>query len=52
MKPEDNLNTTPLGLKLHVCSIVLEELAKVGGENLENRVILAIIQPYLKVTLL
>ncbi|XP_045605759.2 ribosomal RNA processing protein 1 homolog B [Procambarus clarkii] len=47
--PEDNVNATPLGLKLHLCDIILEELAKVGGENLEHRVIVAILKPYFKV---
>ncbi|KAK4299080.1 hypothetical protein Pmani_028631 [Petrolisthes manimaculis] len=49
IRPRDDSNVTPLGLKLHICTIVLEELAKIGGENLENRVIMAITQPYFKV---
>ncbi|KAK3878917.1 hypothetical protein Pcinc_016460 [Petrolisthes cinctipes] len=49
IRPRDDSNITPLGLKLHICTIVLEELAKIGGESLENRVIMAIIQPYFKV---
>ncbi|XP_069947489.1 ribosomal RNA processing protein 1 homolog B isoform X1 [Cherax quadricarinatus] len=47
--PEDDVNATPLGLKFHVCDIILEELAKIGGEALDNRVIIAILKPYFKV---
>lgn len=47
--PTDNVNNTPLGLKTHVCEIILEELAKVGGESLQHSVIMAVIQPYFKV---
>ncbi|XP_045134141.1 ribosomal RNA processing protein 1 homolog B-like [Portunus trituberculatus] len=47
--PDDNVNNTPLGLKTHVCEVILEELAKVGGENLQHSVVVAVIQPYFKV---
>ncbi|XP_071545674.1 uncharacterized protein Nnp-1 isoform X2 [Panulirus ornatus] len=47
--PEDDVNVTPLELKLHICDIILEELAKIGGENLKHQVVMAIIQPYFKV---
>ncbi|CAL4093540.1 unnamed protein product [Meganyctiphanes norvegica] len=47
--PDDNLNRQPMGLKLHVCDIILEELAKIGGEALDNDVIVALLQPFLKV---
>lgn len=47
--PDDDVNKTSLGLKTHVCEIILEELAKIGGENLQHRVIMAVIQPYFKV---
>merc|ERR1739838_181874 len=47
--PDDNLNRQPMGLKLHVCDIFLEELAKIGGEKLENDVIIALLQPFFKV---
>ncbi|XP_063861381.1 ribosomal RNA processing protein 1 homolog B-like isoform X2 [Scylla paramamosain] len=47
--PDDNVNNTPLGLKTHVCEVILEELAKVGGENLQHSVVMAVIQPYFKV---
>merc|ERR1711939_532567 len=38
-----------MGLKLHVCDIFLEELAKIGGEALESDVIIALLQPFMKV---
>ncbi|KAG0723602.1 Ribosomal RNA processing protein 1 B [Chionoecetes opilio] len=47
--PDDHLNTTALGLKTHVCEIILEELAKVGGESLKDSVVVTVIQPYFKV---
>lgn len=48
--PGDDVNNTPLGLKMHICEIILEELAKVGGKRLKHRVILAVLKPYFKVT--
>lgn len=47
--PDDDVNKIPLGLKTHVCEVILEELAKIGGENLKHPVLMAVIQPYFKV---
>merc|ERR1719334_545639 len=38
---------TTLGFQLHFTDVFLEELAKVGGESLEERVLELFIQPYL-----
>ncbi|XP_068207761.1 ribosomal RNA processing protein 1 homolog A-like [Palaemon carinicauda] len=49
IRADDHTNVTPLGIKLHLCGIIMEELAKIGGEELDNKVILAVIKPFLKV---
>lgn len=49
IRADDHTNSTPLGIKLHLSSIIMEELAKIGGEELDNKVILAVIKPFLKV---
>ncbi|XP_076061013.1 uncharacterized protein LOC143036912 isoform X2 [Oratosquilla oratoria] len=47
--PTDNINSLPMGLKIHFCDVFLEELAKIGGEELDSKVILALLQPFIKV---
>ncbi|RXG59212.1 Ribosomal RNA processing protein 1-like protein [Armadillidium vulgare] len=47
--PTDDKNVKPLELKMHVSDVILEELAKVGKEKLPDRVLIAVIRPFLKV---
>ncbi|KAK7083725.1 Ribosomal RNA processing protein 1 B [Halocaridina rubra] len=49
IRPDDDIHATPLGIKLHLCGIIMEELAKIGCEELKHDVIVAFIQPYMKV---
>lgn len=47
--PDDHKHITPLGLKLHLSDIILEELAKIGREDIRNKALLEILKPFLKV---
>ncbi|XP_063585849.1 ribosomal RNA processing protein 1 homolog A-like [Penaeus indicus] len=47
--PDDHKHITPLGLKLHLSDIILEELAKIGREDIKNKALLEILKPFLKV---
>ena len=37
-----------LGFRLHMADIYLEELAKVGGDDLSSKIILELIEPFAK----
>ena len=37
-----------LGFRLHIADIYLEELAKVGGDDLNSKIILELIEPFAK----
>jgi len=43
------ISETSLGFQMHVTDLFLEELAKVGGEDLEEDVILCYLQPFLQI---
>ncbi|CAG0892335.1 unnamed protein product [Cyprideis torosa] len=50
LKPEPaHLTKIPLGLKLHVVDVFLEEMAKVGGEELAFEVTSQFLEPFLTV---
>jgi len=44
-----NINDTSLGLQMHVTDVFLEELAKVGGEDLDQAVLDLYLEPFFKV---
>lgn len=47
--PDDHKHITPLGLKLHLSDIILEELAKIGREDIKNKALLEFLKPFIKV---
>jgi len=44
-----NMSDTSLGFQMHMIDVFLEELAKVGGENLDETVLLCYLQTFLKI---
>ncbi|ODN05750.1 Ribosomal RNA processing protein 1 [Orchesella cincta] len=46
-EPTTNVVTAPLGLQIHFTDVFMEELAKVGGQNLKFQKILKILAPFI-----
>lgn len=51
VRPYDEFNKVPMGLKIHLASIILQELSKVGKEAIPDKVLITILFPFLKVGL-
>lgn len=48
--PEDHIHAVPLGLKLHLTDIMLEELAKIGRDDINEKALIIILKPHIKVS--